>query len=72
MSLTSSETVTDDSAPVIAFVTRLHAAAKAGRQLLEAAEFEEENYGVGTELRVAMRAARAAYDRLAEVQVETA
>lgn len=67
MSATSSGTVTDDDAAVVVFVARLHAAAKAGRKLLEAAESGDVVSILGP-----MREARAAYDRLAEIAPQSA
>lgn len=69
MTATSTETGTDDGFAVITLVTRLHAAAKAGRALLEAIDTDAP-YDVvypSEHMSKAIVAARAAYDRLAEL-----
>lgn len=74
MSPSYSETETDDSFMVITLVTRLHAAAKAGRALLEAidtdAPYDVVNHS--EHMSNAIEAARVAYDRLAELDTPAA
>lgn len=55
------QSVTDHGDAVVEIVTNLHAAAKAGRALLERVEHMD----LGDDLYDEMHAARAAYDRLA-------